>query len=89
MPRKIDLTDPENPEWTEADFVRGQAASTLPAAVIDAFPRTARRVRGAQKAPTKTPVSLRLDADVVAYFKATGPGWQTRINDVLSKVARS
>lgn len=89
MPRKIDLTDPDNPEWTDADFARAKSASALPAAVLDAFPRTARRVRGAQKAPTKTPVSLRLDADVVAYFKATGPGWQTRINEVLSKVARS
>lgn len=31
----------------------------------------------------KQAVSLRLDPDVVAKFKATGPGWQTRINDVL------
>lgn len=89
MARKTDLTDHDNPEWTEADFARAASAHTLPAAVLDAFPRTARRVRGSQKAPTKTPVSLRLDADVVAYFKATGPGWQTRINEVLSKVARS
>ena len=32
---------------------------------------------------TKTAVSLRLDADVVAAFRQTGDGWQTRINDTL------
>lgn len=32
---------------------------------------------------TKTQITLRLDADVVNQFKATGSGWQTRINDAL------
>lgn len=32
---------------------------------------------------TKTQVTLRLDAEVLAKFKATGDGWQTRINDAL------
>ena len=36
----------------------------------------------------KQAVKLRLDADVLAYFRASGPGWQTRINKVLRKVAR-
>lgn len=31
----------------------------------------------------KTPVSLRLDTDIVEHFKAQGPGYQTRINAVL------
>ena len=31
--------------------------------------------------------TLRLDPDVVSHFKATGAGWQTRINDALRKVA--
>jgi uncharacterized protein (DUF4415 family) len=35
----------------------------------------------------KQPVSLRLDQDVVAWFKQTGSGWQTRINDELRRVA--
>jgi uncharacterized protein (DUF4415 family) len=30
-------------------------------------------------------VSLRLDARVIAGFKAQGPGWQGRINDVLGR----
>ncbi len=32
---------------------------------------------------TKTQITLRLDTDVLEKFKATGDGWQTRINDVL------
>lgn len=31
----------------------------------------------------KTPVSIRLDPDVLAFFKAQGRGYQTRINAVL------
>lgn len=30
-------------------------------------------------------VSLRLDPDVIARFKADGPGWQARINETLRK----
>jgi len=36
---------------------------------------------------TKQPVSLRLDKDVIAHFRATGPGWQSRMNDALRKAA--
>jgi uncharacterized protein (DUF4415 family) len=36
----------------------------------------------------KESISLRLDPDVLAFFRATGPGWQTRINDALRKVAK-
>ena len=42
-----------------------------------------RRLRGPQRAPVKQQVSLRLDPDVIAKFRATGRGWQARINAVL------
>lgn len=45
-----------------------------------------RRLRGAQHAPTKQQVTLRLDQDIVARFRATGPGWQSRINAALRTV---
>lgn len=38
---------------------------------------------GSVQAVTKEPVKLRLDADVLAALRATGDGWQTRINDTL------
>jgi len=33
--------------------------------------------------PIKEPVTLRLDADVLAWLKSKGPGYQTRINTLL------
>jgi len=43
-----------------------------------------RRGRGRPPVPVPRPtLNMRVDADVLAAFKATGPGWQTRINAVL------
>ena len=39
--------------------------------------------RGLKAVPAKTSVSLRIDADVLEWFKAQGPGYQTRMNAVL------
>jgi len=36
-------------------------------------------------ADPKLPVTLRLDSDVVHHFRASGKGWQTRINEILRK----
>ena len=36
--------------------------------------------------PLKKPVTLRLDADVIAWFKKSGRGYQTRINRALRKM---
>lgn len=71
--------DEENPEWTEEDF-----AKAVP------FPVLAKqmgwKVPGRPKAEvTKQAVSLRLDPEIVAHFKAGGAGWQTRINEVLGR----
>ena len=75
--------DLDNPEWTEEDF-----RSAKPFA--EAFPiltEKLRRVRGTQRAPTKQLVSLRLDQDVLLRFRATGPGWQARMNEALRRAA--
>jgi uncharacterized protein (DUF4415 family) len=39
--------------------------------------------RGLEPLPPKESISLRVDADVLEWFKAQGPGYQTRINLVL------
>lgn len=39
--------------------------------------------RGLQPLPPKAAISLRVDQDVLEWFKAQGPGYQTRINIVL------
>jgi uncharacterized protein (DUF4415 family) len=48
--------------------------------------RLVRRGRPKSSNP-KQPVSLRLDREVVDWFKRGGEGWQTRINNELRKVA--
>ena len=77
---KEQVFDDENPEWTDDDFARARPAeAALSAETLGAFkPR-----RGPQRAPTKQLVSLRLSRDVLERFKATGPGWQTRIDQSL------
>jgi hypothetical protein len=35
----------------------------------------------------KQQVTLRLPRDVISYFKAGGPGWQSRISDALERIA--
>lgn len=81
MSRKVDLTDPDNPEWTDADFAAARPASeVLTPAQLAQFKRSPGRPRLEKP---KVPVSLRLDPDVLNFFKASGPGWQTRLEDVL------
>ncbi|MCL2346443.1 MAG: BrnA antitoxin family protein [Desulfobulbus sp.] len=48
---------------------------------------TRRRGRpvGSTKANAKVSINLRIDPDVLAALKATGRGWQTRMNDVLKE----
>lgn len=78
-----DLTDPDNPKWTKADFARAKGPEALPPEVLAAFPKTAARLRGPGRKPRKLLQTLRLDPDVLAYFKAGGRLWQSRINAVL------
>jgi len=39
--------------------------------------------QGLKEVPSKTSISLRIDAEVLEWYKAQGPGYQTRINAVL------
>lgn len=78
------IDDDENPEWTDETFARARPPhEILPPEALAAFPRT----RGPQKKPTKRLVSLRLDQDVLDHFRATGRGWQARINEALRRAA--
>jgi uncharacterized protein (DUF4415 family) len=69
---KAKSKDPDNPPWSE---------EMLGSPVF-------RRGRGPQKAPTKVSTTIRLDADILEYFRATGRGYQTQINDELRKVVK-
>jgi uncharacterized protein (DUF4415 family) len=45
-------------------------------------------VRGVPSEPSKERVNIRLDRDIVDFFRANGPGYQTRINAVLKVFVR-
>jgi uncharacterized protein (DUF4415 family) len=78
--------DADNPEWTKEMFAKAKPpAEVLAPEVLAAFKRT--RGRPAKARP-KIRVAVRLDPDVVEHFRATGPGWQTRINDALAGLVR-
>lgn len=62
----------DNPPWTQEMW----------------GPVTLKRARGRQRAATKVSTTIRLDADVLAYFRARGPGYQTQINDALRKMVK-
>lgn len=44
-----------------------------------------RKARGKNKSPVKEQVAIRLDPEVLAAFRAEGPGWQTRMNTALQE----
>ena len=80
------IFDDDNPEWTQADFSRARAAEeVLPADFIAAFRRGRGRPKGSVKSNAKQQITLRLDKSVIEKFRATGAGWQSRINDALRR----
>ena len=66
---KTDLYDPNDPAAVEGYWEK--AVIRRPGA------------RGPQKSPTKIATAIRLDAEVLEAFRASGPRWQTRINAIL------
>jgi len=86
------------PTGTDWERVKREAAADVPivdqtgpydpndTAAVSAYWQQATITRGRGRPPVsvKRPtLNMRVDADVLDAFKATGPGWQTRINAVL------
>jgi uncharacterized protein (DUF4415 family) len=80
--RKLLLPTPEE----EAAINAGIAADPDTHEVTDEEFGRMRRMRGRPKAETtKTRIAIRLSPEVVETFKATGRGWQTRIDEALKQ----
>jgi len=71
------------PELTDAQMAQMRPAIEVVPEIVEAY----RRARGRQKAAVKAQVTLRLDADLLAYLRRSGKGWQTRVNDILRREA--
>ena len=81
-------TDPDDgPRLTRAMMRRGELSEggrvARPATGVLVNDRRGRP----RLADPKQAVKLRLDADLLAHYRAKGPGWQTRMNAALRKAA--
>ncbi|MDR2678726.1 MAG: BrnA antitoxin family protein [Zoogloeaceae bacterium] len=68
--------DPDAREWTDEDFARARPARETLVALKNKGGRP-------KSATPKVQTAIRFDADVLARLKATGKGWQTRVNDAM------
>jgi uncharacterized protein (DUF4415 family) len=80
MPKRVPLTraDGEVRELRTEDLRNFGPAASLPQSLQRKL-----GVRGPQKAPTKERITIRLSRDVVESFRATGDGWQSRVDAAL------
>ena len=77
-------------DWAKLDALSEQELEASIAADPDDVheePDWTRAIAGLP--PRKEPINIRIDADVLAWFKATGKGYQTRINNVLRAYVES
>lgn len=83
-PKKAHRT---NPEWTAAMVAEARPARYVLPKIFGARKAAAMlKPRGRPKSPdAKVAISLRLPPETLARWKATGPGWQTRMADVLGE----
>jgi uncharacterized protein (DUF4415 family) len=84
--KKPEWVDAENPEWSEADFAHARpAAEVLPKlfGAEQAAQLLTPKKLGRPVGVTKISTTVRFNAEVLARFKASGPGWQTRMNAAL------
>ncbi len=72
------------PDWTDADDAPDLSAPAWQTKLGEAKVRRGRPKAAKRKVST----TIRLDADVLDYFKAGGEGWQTRVNAALRSVMR-
>ena len=79
-----------NPEWTKETFDRAKpAADVLPQLFGSPVARRMLKPRGRPRTgKARTSISLRLPPETLARWKATGPGWQTRMAEALDKAIR-
>lgn len=72
-----ELFDAENPEWTDEMLKQSVRFDALPDALKT-------KLRGRPKAAvTKERITIRLSQEVVDRFRASGDGWQTRMDAAL------
>jgi uncharacterized protein (DUF4415 family) len=70
----------------DAHVVKAKEYAELPELTSDMLARAKVKKGGRPVSPNpRKLITIRLPADVIARWKSTGPGWQTRMADRLSK----
>ena len=89
--RNPERADRENPAWTKETFGRARKArDVLPEIFGKSTSAKMLKPRGRPKSgKARTSISLRLPPDTLARWKATGPGWQTRMVEALRKALQN
>lgn len=85
MKKRTKDSDYDVPELTARQIKEMRPAREVRPGFVAAYERARGRP---PKSVRKVSVTLRLDADIVDALRASGPGWQTRTNDMLAKLAR-
>lgn len=88
MRKNASRPDTANPAWSEKEIRDARPLMDMLPPETAAAVRRYRGQRGPQQRPTKELISLRVDRDVVAAYRATGTGWQTRANEALKAYAK-
>ena len=70
---------------TTADGIDWKSGVLTPGGGVASTIGALRKARGKNRNPTKEQVAIRFDPEVLAAFRADGPGWQTRINTALKE----
>ena len=78
------LTDEDTPEWTAADFARARPIQEVDPGMLEAGSESRRRGRPPVDSP-KVRIGFRLAPDVVHAIRATGRGYNARVERVLRK----
>jgi uncharacterized protein (DUF4415 family) len=76
----------DNPEWTDEELANAKPFTEVHPELAAALAQSKAAKLATQGA--KVPISIRLDADVIAAYRARVPGWQTRINTALRRAAK-
>ena len=74
-------------KWIDPDDIPELSDEMITNAVPHRGGTPVKRGRPPAAAP-KRAVSIRLDADVLEHYRATGTGWQSRVNIVLRNAAK-
>jgi uncharacterized protein (DUF4415 family) len=78
------IQDTDSPSTCENDWT----TAFISRSASELHVQTTKRKRGTNKLPVKEQVAIRFDSEVLTYFRSTGKGWQTRMNEALKEWVR-